>query len=608
MIKDKASGYRNDLDLLKGFAILAVVLFHMHISDSGYLGVDVFFVINGFLVIPKVVSQISDDSFYYWRFLERRIVRLLPLLLVVSFLSLLVGYYLMLPDDYENLGESVIASSFFSNNILSSVTTKDYWKVANDYKPLMHTWYIGILVEFYVVFPLIVMFAKWLSKKMHFSFRKSIVYIILILSTLSFLLYLNPSIDTGDRFYLLQYRFFEMAFGGIAGMWIANHRNGKLYINGIFSGVAFFLLLLVVFFGIIYGNMQNMEYDLVNGTALIGNSIIPPTFLLVMVVILTIIFVVSDNMQSSFVRLFANVRLFCVLGMMSYSLFLWHQPILAFYRYSFASELTPLFVILFFISVVAVSYVTYHLIEKKVRVCMSTRIVTLLFFLLINGFSIALYMHAGVVRDVPELNVYMDRAHRNMHEKYVDRIFTYNKDFPMGSERKNVLVIGNSFGRDLANVLLESHVADSINLSYIRHLSEKYISRINQADYLFFFGWKHDVPNYVWNNLKPGSEIYGYGTKSFGMSNGIIYRNRHRSDYFLQTARINPNFIMLNKQLKDEWKDKYIDFLEPSLANDDESVVVFTEDHKMLSKDTRHLTKDGAMYFAKKLDFKRIFK
>ena len=239
---------------------------------------------------------------------------------------------------------------------------------------------------------------------------------------------------------------------------------------------------------------------------------------------------------------------------------------------------------------------------------MSTRIVTLLFFLLINGFSIALYMHAGVVRDVPELNVYMDRAHRNMHEKYVDRIFTYNKDFPMGSERKNVLVIGNSFGRDLANVLLESHVADSINLSYIRHLSEKYISRINQADYLFFFGWKHDVPNYVWNNLKPGSEIYGYGTKSFGMSNGIIYRNRHRSDYFLQTSRINPNFIMLNKQLKDEWKDKYIDFLEPSLANDDESVVVFTEDHKMLSKDTRHLTKDGAMYFAKKLDFKRIFK
>ncbi len=602
-----AYNYRNDLDLLKGFAIIAVVLYHMGISRSGYLGVDAFFVINGFLIIPKVVNNIYEGKFSYFSFLEKRIMRLLPLMLLASLFALLVGYWGMLPDDYENLGESVVATNFFSNNVLASITTKNYWDVSNEYKALMHTWYIGILFEFYLIFPLIVMFVKWLSKKLRFGFYKYIVITIISLSVISLLLYLNPSVSIGDRFYLLQYRFFELSFGGLAGMWIVNQRKDRLYSNGFLSGIGFFILSLVMFVGIFYIGEQKTDYSLVSGAGGTGESYIPQNILLLLTVILTIFFIVSDNMKSRFVSVLVGTKVFCLIGMMSYSVFIWHQPFLAFYRYFITNNFTFIFVLIFFGIVLALSYITYRFVEKKVKVEMRTRIVMLLAFVLVNSAAFALYMHAGVVRDVPELYVQMNNVHRNMHAEYVDRIYPYDKDFPTVDNGKiNVLVIGNSFARDWGNILLESEMADKINLSYIYQISEKYSDRIRQADYVFIHGWKHEVPYYVWENVKVDAEVWGIGTKNFGESNGIIYKNRHRPDYFQQTIKINPNFIAMNEQLKKEWKDKYIDLLSTALVKDGE-VVAFSDGQKYMSQDTRHLSKGGAEFYAKRIDFSKIF-
>lgn len=599
--------YRNDLDLLKGFAILAVVLYHMGISRSGYLGVDAFFVINGFLIVPQVVSDINNGKFRYFSFLEKRTMRLLPLMLLASLFALLVGYWGMLPDDYENLGESVVATNFFSNNILASVTTKNYWDVSNDYKALMHTWYIGVLFEFYIVFPLIIMLVRLLSKKLRFGFDKYVVITIISLSVISALLYLNPSVSTGDRFYLLQYRFFELAFGGLAGMWIANPRKGLLYSNGFLSGIGFFVLSLIMFVGIFYIGEQKTDYNLVSGAGGAGESYIPQNILLLLTVILTIFFIISDNMKSRFVSLLVSTKVFCLIGMMSYSIFIWHQPFLAFYRYFITNNFTLIFVLIFFGVVLALSYITYRFVEQKVKVGMRIRIVTLLAFVIINGTAFALYLHAGVVRDVPELYVQMNNVHRNMHAEYVDRIYPYDKDFPTSDNGKiNVLVIGNSFARDWGNILLESEMADKINLSYIYQISEKYSDRIRQADYVFIHDWKHKVPYYVWESVRPDAEVWGIGTKNFGESNGIIYKNHHRPDYFQQTIKINPSFINMNEQMKREWKDKYVDLLDMSLVGEDR-VVVFSQDHKYMSQDTRHLSKGGAEFFAKKIDFGKIF-
>lgn len=151
---------RNDLDLVKGIAIIAVVLYHMGILKSGYLGVDVFLVLGGFFIIPSIVEKVSRNQFQYFKFLIERIIRLLPAVLIASVLCLIIGFIFYLPDDYENMAESVFASLFFSNNILSAITTGNYWNTANDFKPFMHTWYLGILMEFYVIAPLLVMALK----------------------------------------------------------------------------------------------------------------------------------------------------------------------------------------------------------------------------------------------------------------------------------------------------------------------------------------------------------------------------------------------------------------------------------------------------------------
>ena len=125
--------YRKDIDILKGIAIFAVILFHLGIVKSGYLGVDVFLVINGFLIVPSILKKINTKEFSYSKFLLKRIMRLWPMVILITTICMLIGYIGMLPDDYENIGESVVASNLFSENILRSLTTKDYWNVSNDY-------------------------------------------------------------------------------------------------------------------------------------------------------------------------------------------------------------------------------------------------------------------------------------------------------------------------------------------------------------------------------------------------------------------------------------------------------------------------------------------
>ena len=182
--------YRHDLDVLKGLAIIAVVLYHAGWCKSGYLGVDVFLVLNGYFVVPQIITQIEEQRFHYFSFLEKKIFRLLPLVLVVCGLSMATGYWGMLPNDFRYLSEETIASSLFVNNILQSITTQNYW-AAIYHKVLMHTWFLGVLMQFYILFPLLMMLLK----------RRMPTWL-LVLTLLSLLLYLLPIDSFGNKYYL----------------------------------------------------------------------------------------------------------------------------------------------------------------------------------------------------------------------------------------------------------------------------------------------------------------------------------------------------------------------------------------------------------------------
>ena len=298
--------------------------------------------------------------------------------------------------------------------------------------------------------------------------------------------------------------------------------------------------------------------------------------------------------------------MFSFVGKMSFSIFVWHQIILAFYRYIYGNDMTTIFVIGLWLITILLSVATYYIIEQKIKPNWMSFGVCCIFLGFISISAGVVSVNAGVVRDVPELGVYVGHSHRGQFAEYCDRVYAYNQDFPKNN-KKNVLVAGVSFGRDFANVLLESEYCQDINLSYIFVHDEKYVNRYAECDYLFTFTNKKDLPSYVLDNLKPNAKAYGIGTKNYGECNGIIYNRRKSTDYFVQTVSINPNFYVVNEDWKQAWGDEwYIDFLELSSTENGE-IRIFTDDNKFISQDCRHLTQYGAQWYAKIINWSNFF-
>ncbi len=573
--------YRHDLDLLKGLAIIAVVLYHAGWCKSGYLGVDVFFVLNGYFVVPQVMRQIEASQFHYFRFLEKKLFRLLPLVLLICGLSLAVGYCWMLPGDLRYLSEEAMASSVFAENILQSITTQNYW-AAIYHKVLMHTWFLGVLLQFYVVFPLVMML-----------FRQRMKTILFVLTLLSLMLYLLPIDSIGDKYYLLQYRFFEIAAGGIIAM-----RAHKA--SSTFSYLSFILVLLMIFFGAFTIGERAMPYNLVGGTNTIRESFLPRELLVILTVSFTLLYIYANSGVSRLSVFSQQSKIFAPLGRMSLSLFLWHQPMLAFYRYFYADVLSAQALLAVIVLTILLSLITYSLIEKGIRINWRARLCLCLSFIAVNTFALWIYQQGGAVRDVPELDICKGHSDPKAFEQYTDRIYQYDHEFSSDTTKQKVLVIGNSFARDFANILLETSQKDSIQLSYHYGIEDCPSSRIRQCDRIYFFGWKHEVPTSVWQNLKQGAEVWGIGTKNHGTSNGIFYKNRHRNDYFAQRVNIHKDYHKVNRLLKKEWQDQYIDLLSLTLQPDS-TVPVFTPDHHFITYDGMHLTPAGTRYYARQL-------
>ena len=183
-----------------------------------------------------------------------------------------------------------------------------------------------------------------------------------------------------------------------------------------------------------------------------------------------------------------------------------------------------------------------------------------------------------------------------MHAEYCDVPYSWDKDFE-SSDKVKVLVIGDSFGRDWANILNESSIADQIEISYIFPRSEEvYIknkNRLLEADVVFR---AISIPK---------SDIIGY--KNYGSSNGIIYSHRNSEDYFEQAITLDDTVLRNNQKLSDIYGEHYINMIG-AVQNEDGSVRVFTDDHYFISQDCRHLTQYGAQYYARIIDLSWIIK
>lgn len=606
--------YRNDLDFYKGIALIAVVLYHANIVQSGYLGVELFFVISGFLIIPNIWSNISKSKgiSYYPVFLRKRLIRFWPLIILASSVCLLIGYFVgMLPDDFENLSESVVASNLMSNNLLSAITIRDYWSVRTSFQPLMHLWYVGILFEFYLIVPLVLYIIKYVTKRVGWDFKKSCIGLLTILSILSLLVYLSPSVNEASRFNHLQSRFYEIAGGGILALAFQNKNHPSKGL--ITSRTVYFILALSLLF-CLYISLFDSDY-VGQGTKIIPIGatkaiqhcflIFNRRYLLLIVVVLSILIVNTDG--SKWLGRIASVKNpICMLGKMSLSIYVWHQIYLAFERYFFSSRVTFGYMILFLFIVLVISWMTYQWIERKIAVSTRNLVLSAITSACVSGVAYHFYNNAGVVRDVPELNVSKNHVMKKMHSQYLIRTTkVFNTGFK-NNGKYNICAIGNSFMKDFVNILKESSYSDSVNIYMNR--SCRYVNPgiFRNADYVFIFGDPDKIPAYVFENIDK-ERIYGIGTKNFGDSNGVIYRKRHSPEYFNQSFQPHKEYKELNDLWAKKWGTHYINLFEMSLLDNGETRI-FTPDHKYMSQDCEHLTQAGAQFFAKKIDFSRIIK
>jgi hypothetical protein len=330
-----------------------------------------------------------------------------------------------------------------------------------------------------------------------------------------------------------------------------------------------------------------------------------PDKLMTIVLSSTILLMLTSTTKLSGNNIFSN-KVVALIGAGSFSIYVWHQVIIALTRYTFTNNLLkPIVLLAIVVLIISLSIVSYkyveHLTETKrawSAICIG--------LILSTAFALYIYGSAGVVRDIPELDVVKGESHRGMWAEYCDRGFQYYKDFT-DSSKPNWLVIGNSFGRDFVNIIEESDIANDVEVSY----SEEYRlpkQRIDQADIIFIstLGLSEAYIDEIKSLCNPHTRVYIVGEKNFGESNGQVYCRRFWKDYKMIAMPIQDIFIKRNNRFKALYKDHYIDLI--SYVQQPHNLVrVFSDDGRYLSQDCQHLTKAGAQFYAKHIDWSLFF-
>jgi peptidoglycan/LPS O-acetylase OafA/YrhL len=590
--------YRTDIDTLRAVSVIAVILFHLGFISNGYLGVDVFFVISGYLITGIVFNETQNGEFSILKFYERRIRRIFPLVILITIIAFCLGCIFMLPDDLENLCQSIIASNFSGNNILMKITSEDYWALKNDFKPLMHTWSLGIEEQFYLIFPLIFYFFNGTR-------LKYIVPVLISLTIISLFLFLN-STNSSAKFYYIQYRFFELSIGGLAAIYFRKENNLIKSQLGHF-GAIFGLILLI--------SIMSFQIPLGNDSKILITTV------------LTTIVLVFGSFHFSVDGLYRKIsttKVITFFGKISFSLYMWHQLIFAFSRYLFVEEFSFQNSVIAILIVFLFSTLSYYFIENPFRnksliSRKSLFIIVITTFFIVNSAALYVYFIGGIVKDVPELELYTENKREinffnsqdNIHIKYNEDFRKFNKPF-MGIKRLKILILGDSYARDFGNILNESSFKEEIELYYLSSIPVNRDSIFEASDIIFYATSqlidKNNITKLI-SRQTSISKLWIVGIKDFGISNGIFYNKLGNTECFKIRTKLKKGILQINDVQATQWSNRYINLIS-LIIDDNKTVPVFTSSCKFISQDTEHLTKSGAMYFSELLEnqFKEILK
>jgi len=433
--------YRPEIDGLRAIAVISVIFFHLKINlfnhslfSGGYLGVDIFFVISGYLISSIIIKELNTTgSFSFKNFYERRIRRIIPVLFVVIIASTALAWMYFLPSSFIDFAKSIISTLIIISNFYFLDVQSNYFDLEVNFRPLLHTWSLSIEEQFYLVFPFVLFFS--------FKYLKFFLFHLLIFFFLiSFFFSVWASeVYPWYNFYLTPSRAWELLFGSILAYVEINHRN-KIKFNKFFAEKMTFFGFLLIIYGIFLFDEQIKHPSLKTLVPVIGTGLI-----------------IWFGREKSIINKLLTYRSVVFLGLISYSLYLWHYPIIIFNNYNWSIKIPNYFILLI---IFVISCISYFFIErifrvKKIKfklVCM----VLISVFIALNAFSFYIIKNNGFKnRFATNIENYKldNQIHGKERTEFKKKIGS--PDFQKNTKIK-ILIVGDSHGRGLFNSFIQN--------------------------------------------------------------------------------------------------------------------------------------------------------
>jgi len=439
--------YRPEIDGLRAIAVFAVILYHAQISISGhqpfkggFIGVDIFFVISGYLITSIILKElITTGSFSFKHFYERRIRRILPALVSVMLVSLPFGWIYFLPSSFEDLSKSILYSLGFSSNFYFWYSGQEYGDGSGLLKPFLHTWSLSVEEQYYILFPIVLLVTfKY--------FKKYLIHILI----LGFIISLGLAEWTSRNypsvsFYILHTRMWELIAGSIMAYFEISkgHRSQNRRLNLILP----FIGLILIGHSILFFNDKMFHPSFYTLSPIVG-------------VCLIIWFSNKDEIITKIL----STKIFVSVGLISYSLYLWHYPVFAYARQINFIEGNLFKQFILAAIILTLSILSYSFIEKPARD--KKNIFKIVISIIIFFVFLLIILNFNIIKS----DGYKNRLDLNIKNYEIDRKsyrlnnlnFEINYNYDMYDDRKNILIVGNSHAEDILKILTKTNLTDRI--------------------------------------------------------------------------------------------------------------------------------------------------
>ena len=427
--------YRPEIDGLRSIAVVAVIIYHAQIFifgdqlfKGGFIGVDIFFVISGYLITSIILIELNNTgTFSFKNFYERRVRRLLPALLLVMLVSFPFAWSYLSPVSFVDYSKSILSSLFFSSNIYFYLTGIEYDGVGGMFKPYLHTWSLSVEEQYYIVFPIILLLA--------FRFFKTqiikILFLIFIISIL--VAHFTAREYTTLNFYFIHSRMWELMAGSILAFFEIKkgYRSSKLILNKYLPLFGLF----IIFYSILFFDNQ-----------------IPHPSLYTILPVTGVCLIIWFSGQNDLVTKILSTKIFVGVGLISYSLYIWHYPIFAFSRLADFTQGDLNKKIYIAVLLLVLSILSFLFVEKPFR-DKKFKFSKIFYVLITSAFVVSLSSFVVIQKDgfnytfPKNLNL----ENYDLRAKYPDTYYKCHKNFKIkdkfckfGNYNKDVYLVGDS--------------------------------------------------------------------------------------------------------------------------------------------------------------------